>query len=177
MSGVPVFLHWSCTTSSISREAVKRSCFSTCPLVHEPGTVTCQPAEASDKASDKAAATHAPAFSESRHDPGMQVLGSPIAALLLWMDGLFGLRGWQILFLAEGLPVSATAGVLSEGLPVSATAGVLSEGHQPPASISLTPCAGNGQLSLPAYLELCGKQTHALASALNVDASRPDLHV
>eukprot|EP00891_Asterochloris_glomerata_P006551 jgi/Astpho2/6551/Aster-x0734 len=32
------------------------------------------------------------------------VLGSPIAALLLWMDGLFGLRGWQILFLAEGLP-------------------------------------------------------------------------
>ena len=94
----------------------------------------------------------------------MQVLGSPIAALLLWMDGLFGLRGWQILFLAEGLPVSATAGVLSEG-------------HRPPASISFTTCAGNAQLSLPACLELCGKQTHALASARNVDATRPDLHV
>lgn len=64
---------------------------------------------------------HASDTAAAAHDPGVQVLGSPIAALLLWMDGLFGLRGWQILFLAEGLPVSATAGALS----------------QPPASIHL----------------------------------------
>ena len=67
---------------------------------------------------------HASDTAAAAHDPGVQVLGSPIAALLLWMDGLFGLRGWQILFLAEGLPVSATAGALSKG-------------HQPPASIHL----------------------------------------
>ena len=33
-----------------------------------------------------------------------QVLAAPLAAAMLSLDGLFGLRGWQIVFLAEGLP-------------------------------------------------------------------------
>lgn len=33
-----------------------------------------------------------------------QVMGAPIAASLLMTDGLLGLRGWQWLFLIEGLP-------------------------------------------------------------------------
>jgi MFS transporter, ACS family, tartrate transporter len=32
------------------------------------------------------------------------VVGGPLAGVLLGLDGLFGLRGWQILFLVEGLP-------------------------------------------------------------------------
>ncbi len=32
------------------------------------------------------------------------VIGAPLAGLLLGMDGAFGLRGWQWLFLAEGAP-------------------------------------------------------------------------
>jgi len=34
----------------------------------------------------------------------MQVIGSPLAAGLLSLDGVWGLRGWQWLFLVEGLP-------------------------------------------------------------------------
>lgn len=34
----------------------------------------------------------------------VQVIGSPIAAALLSLDGWLGLEGWQWLFLAEGLP-------------------------------------------------------------------------
>jgi hypothetical protein len=34
----------------------------------------------------------------------MQVIGAPMAAGLLRMDGLAGLRGWQWLFIAEGAP-------------------------------------------------------------------------
>lgn len=30
--------------------------------------------------------------------------GSPISTALLGLDGLFGLRGWQVMFLAEGIP-------------------------------------------------------------------------
>ena len=32
------------------------------------------------------------------------VIGGPLAGLLLGMDGLWGLRGWQLLFLIEGAP-------------------------------------------------------------------------
>jgi hypothetical protein len=32
------------------------------------------------------------------------VAGAPIAATLLSLNGMFGLRGWQWLFLLEGLP-------------------------------------------------------------------------
>src|SRR5690349_35412 len=31
-------------------------------------------------------------------------LGAPISTALLGLDGLFGLRGWQIMFIAEGAP-------------------------------------------------------------------------
>jgi ACS family tartrate transporter-like MFS transporter len=31
-------------------------------------------------------------------------LGAPISTALLGLDGLFGLRGWQIMFIAEGVP-------------------------------------------------------------------------
>ena len=30
--------------------------------------------------------------------------GAPISTALLGLDGLFGLRGWQIMYIAEGLP-------------------------------------------------------------------------
>jgi len=40
-------------------------------------------------------------------DPVMQVVGAPLAAALLAMDGFLGLDGWQWLFLAEGLPTIA----------------------------------------------------------------------
>ena len=31
-------------------------------------------------------------------------LGAPISTALLGLDGLFGLRGWQIMYIAEGIP-------------------------------------------------------------------------
>ena len=34
----------------------------------------------------------------------MQVIGSPLAAGLLSLDGIWGLKGWQWLFVVEGLP-------------------------------------------------------------------------
>lgn len=37
----------------------------------------------------------------------MQVFGSPLAAALLSLDGLWGLSGWQWLFVCEGLPTIA----------------------------------------------------------------------
>ena len=36
-----------------------------------------------------------------------QVAGAPIAAMLLSLNGVLGLRGWQWLFLLEGLPTIA----------------------------------------------------------------------
>ncbi|MCC8395557.1 MFS transporter [Paraburkholderia sp. MMS20-SJTR3] len=36
--------------------------------------------------------------------PAASFIGSPISALLLQMDGVWGLRGWQWLFLLEGIP-------------------------------------------------------------------------
>ena len=37
----------------------------------------------------------------------LQVIGSPLAAGLLALDGVFGLKGFQWLFLVEGLPTVA----------------------------------------------------------------------
>lgn len=34
----------------------------------------------------------------------LQVIGSPIAAGLLALDGVLGLKGWQWLFVVEGIP-------------------------------------------------------------------------
>jgi MFS transporter, ACS family, tartrate transporter len=36
--------------------------------------------------------------------PLSSAIGSPISTALLYLDGIFGLRGWQWLFLVEGLP-------------------------------------------------------------------------
>lgn len=41
-----------------------------------------------------------------------QVLGGPLAAALLLLDGTWGLHGWQWLFLCEGLPTIAFGVVL-----------------------------------------------------------------
>lgn len=41
-----------------------------------------------------------------------QVLGGPMAAALLLLDGTLGLHGWQWLFLCEGLPTIAFGVVL-----------------------------------------------------------------
>ena len=39
--------------------------------------------------------------------PVAVALGAPISTALMGLDGLFGLKGWQIMFLAEGLPTVA----------------------------------------------------------------------
>src|SRR6201995_890253 len=36
--------------------------------------------------------------------PLSAAIGSPISTALLYLDGILGLRGWQWLFLIEGLP-------------------------------------------------------------------------
>lgn len=38
--------------------------------------------------------------------PGASLVGSPISGLFLNMNGLLGLRGWQWLFIAEGVPAA-----------------------------------------------------------------------
>ena len=44
--------------------------------------------------------------------PLSSVLGGPISGLLLQMDGLGGLAGWQWMFIVEGLPASITGFVI-----------------------------------------------------------------
>jgi len=46
-----------------------------------------------------------------------QVVGAPLAAGLLALDGLWGLAGWQLLFIAEGLPTLALGAWLAARLP------------------------------------------------------------
>lgn len=41
-----------------------------------------------------------------------QVIGGPLAAALLLLDGTFGLHGWQWLFICEGIPTVLFALVL-----------------------------------------------------------------
>jgi ACS family tartrate transporter-like MFS transporter len=45
------------------------------------------------------------------------VLGAPLAAGLLSMDGLGGLQGWQWLFMLEGIPAIILGGVVLFALP------------------------------------------------------------
>ena len=45
------------------------------------------------------------------------VVGGPLAALLMSLDGTLGLRGWQWLFLLEGLPTAALSVVIYLALP------------------------------------------------------------
>ena len=47
----------------------------------------------------------------------MQIIGAPLAAGLLYMDGLGHLRGWQWIFIIEGL-LTACYGVILK-VPVS----------------------------------------------------------
>jgi MFS family permease len=51
-----------------------------------------------------------------------QVLGAPLAAALLSLDGTAGLAGWQWVFLAEALPALILAGPLLLMLPPSIAA-------------------------------------------------------
>jgi MFS family permease len=45
------------------------------------------------------------------------IIGGPLAALLLMLDGSFGLRGWQWMFLLEGLPAVVLGFVVWRLLP------------------------------------------------------------
>lgn len=49
--------------------------------------------------------------------PMAGLLGGPISAALLSLDGLFGIAGWRWLFLMEGLPAVLLAGWVWVGLP------------------------------------------------------------
>ena len=44
--------------------------------------------------------------------PASSVIGAPISSLLLYLDGIAGLKGWQWLFLVEGLPAVVMAVVV-----------------------------------------------------------------
>ena len=46
-----------------------------------------------------------------------QVAGAPIAAMLLSLNGVLGLRGWKWLFLLEGLPTIAFGFILKVSHP------------------------------------------------------------
>jgi sugar phosphate permease len=43
--------------------------------------------------------------------PAATFIGSPVGGLLLSLDGLMGLKGWQWLFILEGLPTVALGGI------------------------------------------------------------------
>jgi ACS family tartrate transporter-like MFS transporter len=59
------------------------------------------------------------------------VVGGPLASLILELDGTFGLRGWQWLFLCEGLPAFLIAFAVLKFLPNGpADAPWLSEGEK-----------------------------------------------
>jgi ACS family tartrate transporter-like MFS transporter len=51
--------------------------------------------------------------------PLSYIIGAPISTLILELDGLAGLRGWQWLFLLEGLPVCALALLVPTLMPDS----------------------------------------------------------
>jgi len=60
--------------------------------------------------------------------PLSSTLGGPLSGLILGMDGVHGLRGWQWLFLIEGLPACVLAFAVLKFLPNGpADAGFLSE--------------------------------------------------
>jgi MFS transporter, ACS family, tartrate transporter len=63
--------------------------------------------------------------------PLSSTFGGPLSGLILGLDGAGGLRGWQWLFLIEGLPVLALAVAVLKFLPDGpAQAGFLSEGEK-----------------------------------------------
>jgi D-galactonate transporter len=44
--------------------------------------------------------------------PGSTVIGAPVSSLLLYLDGVGGLKGWQWLFIAEAVPAVILSGVV-----------------------------------------------------------------
>lgn len=82
------------------------------------------------------------------HNPGRtvhssaQVIGAPLAAGILYMDGLGGLRGWQWLFILEG-SLTAIYGVL---LKVRCAAAVKTLNQNPKP---LKSCCCNSMLACP----------------------------
>jgi MFS transporter, ACS family, tartrate transporter len=48
--------------------------------------------------------------------PAAFVFGGPVSTLLLDMDGIAGLRGWQWMFLIEGAPVLLLAVAVAEAV-------------------------------------------------------------
>jgi ACS family tartrate transporter-like MFS transporter len=49
--------------------------------------------------------------------PLANIIGAPVSSLILEMDGIAGLRGWQWLFLIEGLPACALALAVPKLMP------------------------------------------------------------
>jgi ACS family tartrate transporter-like MFS transporter len=50
-------------------------------------------------------------------NPLSGVIGNPLSGLILQLDGLFGLHGWQLIFILEGIPAVVLAGVFYFYLP------------------------------------------------------------
>ena len=66
-----------------------------------------------------------------------QVIGGPLAAALLLLDGTWGLHGWQWLFICEGLPTVMFAAVLKViAMRMSHCSDVLSKHTGPPHCLS-----------------------------------------
>ncbi len=57
------------------------------------------------------------------------VVGGPVAGLLLGMDGMMGLRGWQWLYLIEGAPAVVFSVIVWRYLPDESHAGALVVGR------------------------------------------------
>jgi MFS family permease len=87
--------------------------------------------------------------------PLSSTFGGPLSGLLLQLDSLGGLRGWQWLFLIEGLPACALALVVLKFLPNGpAQASFLSQAEKD--TITLVPDgAGDGTnvLALPTSVQ------------------------
>lgn len=107
------------------------------------------------------------------------MFGAPIAASLLALDGLFGLAGWQWLFVVEGLPTIALGLYIARTLAPS-----------PAQAAFLTPeerewlCARNARIKACSTLlrlhRSSGKQCSAWvvhAAPVRQDMCTPALHM
>ena len=78
------------------------------------------------------------------NDAGMQVVGAPLAAGVLHLDGHLGLAGWQWLFLLEGIPTFLLGILFPFILPRSpAKARFLSEEDRTALDAHVAMCRGN----------------------------------
>ena len=86
--------------------------------------------------------------------PLSSTFGGPLSGLLLQLDSLGGLRGWQWLFLIEGLPACALALVVLKLLPNGpAQASFLSQAERDAITARLA-MAANGTPSLSPWVAL-----------------------